>query len=93
MPIMNDLAQIVKMKALAAAKPTTREIPAYFDDAGNLHRGPFYAARLGKQGVLMPDMPGYLADGGVYLWRSAALNAAKAFQAKCRELLANGSEI
>jgi hypothetical protein len=84
---MTDPKQVKLMGAYAVAKPNTREVPAYFDDDGNLHRGPFYVARLGKQTVGMPNMPGYLPDGGVYMWRSAALEAAKAFQAKCRELV------
>ncbi len=70
------------------AKPRTSQIPGYFDDAGKFTHGPFYIAHLGKQSVAMPDMPGYLKEAGAYQWREAALAAAKAFQAKCRELLA-----
>jgi hypothetical protein len=70
-----------------AAKPRTKEVPGYFDDAGKFTRGPFFAAYLGKQMVGMRDMPGYIKEAGAYLWRSAALDAAKAFQAKCQEQL------
>lgn len=76
------------LEKYVTAKPRTSQIPGYFDDDGKFTRGPFYVAHLGKQSVGMPDMPGYVKDAGVYMWREAALDAAKAFQAKCRELLA-----
>jgi len=85
-PTRSDLERYI------AAKPRTKEIPGYFDDAGKFTRGPFFVAALGKQVVGMKGMPGYVEDAGAYLWRSAALDAAKAFQAKCQELLADKPE-
>ena len=77
-----------ELEEYIAAKPRTKEVPGYFDDEGKFTHGPFFTAYLGKQMVGMRDMPGYVKDAGAYMWRSAALDAAKAFQEKCRELLA-----
>lgn len=68
------------------ARPRTKEVPGYFDDAGNLHRGPYYAAMLGTQQVGFKT-DAYDSNAGCYISRSGALEGAKLFQQKMKEWL------
>ena len=79
-----------ELEKYIAARPNTRQTVGYFDEDGNFTRGPFYQAQLGSQCVSMVEMPGYIQAAGVYMWRQAALDAAKAVQEKCRQLLSEG---
>lgn len=78
-----------ELERYVAARPRTRQEIGYWNN-GKLTRGIFYTACLGKQTVGMPSAPGYIPDAGMYSLREYALDAAKAFQEKARELLAKG---
>jgi hypothetical protein len=79
-----------ELEYYAGAKPHTKESPGYFTDAGEFVRGPFWHAKLGIKNVGFHGIPGYDRASGGYKWRDAALEGAKAFQEKSRELLELG---
>lgn len=76
-----------ELEYYVSAKPRTEKLPGFFDEAGKLHRGAYYLAYLGKKGVGSDNGTRIC---GYYVLRSEALEGAKIFQAKCRELLDAG---
>lgn len=72
----------------ATARPHTKKEVGYWV-GDKLHRGPFYSAMLGRQHVSFVH-GSYIKEAGMYLLRSDALEGAKLFQEKARELLAAG---
>jgi len=80
-----------KLESHAKGRPGFREVPGYFDDAGNFIRGPFWLAKLGSQIVSLKGSDGYLEDTGYYISSWHALEAAKAIKEKCKKWLAEGN--
>ena len=80
-----------ELEYYASAKPGVREEPGYFDD-DKFIRGPFYRARLGTKGVGYGH-GSYIEANGVYRTRQDALQGAKLFQQKARELLEAGEYV
>lgn len=76
----------------AKARPHTRELPGYFKADGTLVRGIFYVAKLGTKSVGYADTEyrSYIEEAGAYRMRSDALQGAKLFQQKMREMLEAG---
>lgn len=77
-----------ELEYYATAKPGTRESAGYFD-GDNFKRGPYYSAKLGKKIVGFVH-GSYVKEAGMYLLRADALEGAKLFQSKCKELLGTG---
>lgn len=80
-----------ELEYYANAKPHVREEPGYFDD-GDFVYGPFFRARLGTKGVGYSH-GSYIEAHGCYRTRQDALQGAKLFQQKARELLEAGEYV
>jgi|GEM_PF-4767537 len=72
------------------AKPRVVREVGYFKD-GKFLDFPYYVAHLGNKRVGNADSGSYMAHVGGYSFRDQALEGAKQFQAKMRELLDAGN--